>query len=718
MPENTANPINYKTIYPDSSKPDAEKAAKFLVDFAGGSSITVVMIPVEGKDARGRTFDTSDPKSVNDMRGFIAAYERLEYQVYYMANRIIDGCTKAVPGNEHVGEIRAVVLDFDPHIDPDTGPTLEEERMRLRVLVDNLIDDLKPFAVIDTGGGMQVIFKVKPLAMPLEGHTTRAEAHERFLRHLARSLGADTATCKLKNLFRAPYTYNHPNAKKLRDGRVRSVSGIWHQDDTATTLEELQRWCVAKPEDIDPSAAPTDIDFDGLTDVELVQVLGKPDRLPQYLINLVGVSPGLEAAVKKVGANPRDTSKDDYILCTAFVRFNLSPHDMALLLSAYGSKVVKAHHEKRLFSYIRTTIKNAIKDAGLDLDGFATPAEAEAARQANLDAIRLIGVTEATAGIFDDAEIGVVEGLLPAQGMFVIYGESGSGKTFAALDLAYRVSLGLHWCGRRTTQGVVVYVAAESPRSVRRRLKALVDLHGHSDDFLLLPAVVNMFNRGEGHLRKLGAELDKIGKPIRMIVFDTLARVMAPGNENTTQDMSTLVSNGDHLTARYRTLVGWVHHSGKDKSLGARGSSALRAATDTEVEVGEETSTRVFDVTKLRDGDLFKCGFDLKTVDIGAMKDGTVINTCTVKWSGVVDSSPNDPGANLRDQFRSVLEQLKVPSTAREILRYGKDLGIIKHGTSVDTVRVTISRAIDKDSYFKEFDANEKGEKRYGLLNW
>src|SRR4051794_20235136 len=63
----------------------------------------------------------------------------------------------------------------------------------------------------------------------------------------------------------------------------------------------------------------------------------------------------------------------------------------------------------------------------------------------------------------------LVEGTLAAGGMSVIYGESGSGKTYLVLDLACRLSLGWDWLGRRTRKSLVVYVAAEAGTMILNR---------------------------------------------------------------------------------------------------------------------------------------------------------------------------------------------------------------------------------------------------------
>ena len=72
----------------------------------------------------------------------------------------------------------------------------------------------------------------------------------------------------------------------------------------------------------------------------------------------------------------------------------------------------------------------------------------------------------------------LVEGLIERGGMGVCYGEPGSGKSHLVLDLAFRVSKGAPWLGRRTSQGPVLFVAhTEAGRSIqspRRRLRTRV----------------------------------------------------------------------------------------------------------------------------------------------------------------------------------------------------------------------------------------------------
>jgi len=127
---------------------------------------------------------------------------------------------------------------------------------------------------------------------------------------------------------------------------------------------------------------------------------------------------------------------------------------------------------------------------------------------------------------------------------------------------------------------------------------------------------------------------------ISLVVVDTLARVMSGGDENTTVDMSQFVGHCDDLRVATKSHVMVVHHSGKDTSKGARGSSALRAATDTEIEIeaGDGFSTaRVEKQRELEMGGEF-C-FRLGVVELGVNRRGKPVTSCVVEPLDAVPES-------------------------------------------------------------------------------
>lgn len=243
---------------------------------------------------------------------------------------------------------------------------------------------------------------------------------------------------------------------------------------------------------------------------------------------------------------------------------------------------------------------------------------------------------------FDDLEPVVsandfVEDLLTAAGMSVIYGESGSGKTFFATDLALHVACGWPWNGRDATRGAVLYCALEGSFGITNRIAAFKEHYGLSTlPFAILPVAIDMLNPSgdvEGVLDAINKTNKITGLPVVMTVMDTLSRAMAGGNENGPEDMGALVMNSTRLQQQAKTHVAWVHHSGKDQAKGARGHTSLRAATDTEIEIVAEGPSHCARVTKQRDLECVgEFPFTLKVIELGTNHRGKPVTSCIVDY--------------------------------------------------------------------------------------
>src|SRR5205807_8025697 len=69
----------------------------------------------------------------------------------------------------------------------------------------------------------------------------------------------------------------------------------------------------------------------------------------------------------------------------------------------------------------------------------------------------------------------IVKGLIDLGAFLVVYGPPSSGKSFFTADVSQHVSLGALWRGRKTTKGLVVYVASEAGASILKRFVAWRD---------------------------------------------------------------------------------------------------------------------------------------------------------------------------------------------------------------------------------------------------
>lgn len=227
----------------------------------------------------------------------------------------------------------------------------------------------------------------------------------------------------------------------------------------------------------------------------------------------------------------------------------------------------------------------------------------------------------------------IIRGLLPKAEIAMLFGESGSGKTFVALDLAASIARGIPWQNHKVKQGRVVYVAAEGVGGLRTRLQAYAE--GHDCQLVdlkmaVIPAAPNLLERQQT-IDIIQAIRHAGGADV--VFLDTMAQVTAGSNENSGEDMGKLLSHCRAIHEKTGALIVLIHHSGKDSSRGARGWSGVRGAMDAELEVTYDGKHRELAVTKQKDGsDEFRIGFTLNPQDLGTDDEGEPITSCTVSY--------------------------------------------------------------------------------------
>ena len=177
----------------------------------------------------------------------------------------------------------------------------------------------------------------------------------------------------------------------------------------------------------------------------------------------------------------------------------------------------------------------------------------------------------------------LVEDHFPEKSINEIWGESGSGKSFFALDVALSVAHGIDFLGRyKTLKSSVLYIASEGWDGIFKRGKAWEQAHGLAlpDNILICPNAVDLPEDWETFIK---AAKVKFGDYPRLIIIDTLNWNFGNGDENSTKDMTRFTHAIREINALTGATIIIIHHSGKDISKGSRGAYSLKCALNAEI---------------------------------------------------------------------------------------------------------------------------------------
>jgi hypothetical protein len=300
----------------------------------------------------------------------------------------------------------------------------------------------------------------------------------------------------------------------------------------------------------------------------------------------------------------------------------------------------------------------------------------------------------------------LVRDLLVQGGLSVFYGAPKSTKTFAALDLAFNIAHGRDWFGMRTRRGGVVYVCGEGQPGVRNRMKAWRQQFDGSPDapFVMIPQSVNLFDDPD-EVDRLIADIlgisDPMGCKVELVCFDTFSRMVGSGDEDRARDVNVVVRTGERIQRATGAHVMIIHHTGKDRERGMRGSNALLGAVDAAVEVVKDDDTGLCSakVTAIKDGEP-KGPFDykLRQTAVGVDDEGEDIIACVIDPAGARQGTI---AQRLSEPERRCL------SVLRELVRDNRD----KPGQT-GFVPIATWRDKFRDSESGSFEARKKRAER------
>jgi len=272
----------------------------------------------------------------------------------------------------------------------------------------------------------------------------------------------------------------------------------------------------------------------------------------------------------------------------------------------------------------------------------------------------------------------LIDDVIPKADIMVLYGASGSGKSFVALDMGASIARGIPWRSNRSTKGRVLIIAAEGGGGVGKRIKAYCLHHGvdpYTLDISVITAAPNFMQKED--IGEVAATVKDAGG-FDLIIVDTFAQVTPGANENAGEDMGLALTNAKVLREVSGAMVLLVHHSGKDATRGARGWSGIKAAMDAEIEViKHDNGEREIRLTKMKDGDDgFRWGVKLEVLPTGKDKHGKEITSCVaIETDAPAVRSPMDdePRKGVRRFSATENHILEIVATMPETAAMGRE---------------------------------------------
>jgi AAA domain-containing protein len=198
----------------------------------------------------------------------------------------------------------------------------------------------------------------------------------------------------------------------------------------------------------------------------------------------------------------------------------------------------------------------------------------------------------------------LIEGILPTGALGVLYGPPGAYKSFVALDWACSIACGLSWQGRAVERGTAAYVLAEGSGNFGARVDAWRSFRQSPDlgRAHFFPEAVRLLDPAD--VAALLAGLTLLPAPLRVLVVDTLAQSMAGGDENSTEDMGSVIDAANRIRRETGAAVLLLHHPGWNGDH-MRGNTSLHGAADVVLKATKDQALLTLTCEKMKDAEPF-----------------------------------------------------------------------------------------------------------------
>ncbi len=251
----------------------------------------------------------------------------------------------------------------------------------------------------------------------------------------------------------------------------------------------------------------------------------------------------------------------------------------------------------------------------------------------------------------------VVKGVINAGEVGILFAVSQAGKGFLGNELAWSLTHGHLFMGRRTATAAVLQVQYEGQSSIAKRISALIADRSESENSTFSRRFVWMDGPHLGRgavgdsgeaaiLRAVKVLEQRSGLRLGLLTIDTVAKAIAGESANDDDAIAALHERARRIAAKTGAAVMLVMHPGHgDKS---RPAGSYQSIGSSDFVLGISVSgagagitiptdaARTVTLMKAKDG---ACGvlgrYRLGIVDVGLDEDGGPLTSCKVVWEGV-----------------------------------------------------------------------------------
>jgi hypothetical protein len=211
--------------------------------------------------------------------------------------------------------------------------------------------------------------------------------------------------------------------------------------------------------------------------------------------------------------------------------------------------------------------------------------------------------------------------ILPEVGVTLVYGPSGTGKTFVAYHTAQCLARGMHWFGRRVTGCKVLYIYAEGKLGLKLRQKAWYQHYQEpkSGNLTFIGMPIHLIEQ-RGILIETLKEMIECNEKPDVVFVDTFSNCTSGLDQNLQKEVEPALRVCHDIRETYGLQVILIHHTNKSDDF--NGSQAFKNHVDTMIKLSSNDSnpsSLLMECEKQRDGaDKFPpIQLELLQVDLG-----------------------------------------------------------------------------------------------------